>query len=102
AVLAPTTPRRKAKLSPIRWHGNELTSPRQMRTALVYVLQNHAQHSRSHAERALGGRMSQVNPAGVFRGGHAGTGARGVTARPRCRSASHAAPAATPARDVKP
>ncbi len=29
-----------------RWHGNELTSPRQVRNALVYVLQNHAKHSR--------------------------------------------------------
>ena len=28
-----------------RWHGNELTSPRQVRNALVYVLQNHVKHS---------------------------------------------------------
>jgi putative transposase len=31
-----------------RWHGVELASPRQVRNALVYVLQNHAKHSASH------------------------------------------------------
>lgn len=31
-----------------RWYGVELTSPRQVRNALVYVLQNHAKHSASH------------------------------------------------------
>ena len=28
-----------------RWHGVELTSPRQVRNALIYVLHNHAKHS---------------------------------------------------------
>jgi putative transposase len=28
-----------------RWHGRPLTSPRQVRNALVYVLQNHKKHS---------------------------------------------------------
>ena len=36
---------RRGRLWADRWHGNELTSPRQVRNALVYVLQNHAKHS---------------------------------------------------------
>jgi putative transposase len=28
-----------------RWHGRALTSPRQVRNALVYVLQNHRKHA---------------------------------------------------------
>lgn len=30
-----------------RWHGHALTGPRQVRNALVYVLQNHRKHARS-------------------------------------------------------
>ena len=36
---------RRGQLWSDRWHGVELTSPRQVRNALVYVLQNHAKHS---------------------------------------------------------
>ena len=36
---------RRGQLWADRWHGVELTSPRQVRNALVYVLQNHAKHS---------------------------------------------------------
>jgi len=36
---------RRGRLWADRWHGVELTSPRQVRNALVYVLQNHAKHS---------------------------------------------------------
>jgi putative transposase len=32
-----------------RWHGRALTSPRQVRNALVYVLQNHRKHARGSA-----------------------------------------------------
>jgi hypothetical protein len=32
-----------------RWHGRDLAGPRQVRNALVYVLQNHRKHSRSAA-----------------------------------------------------
>jgi REP element-mobilizing transposase RayT len=35
-----------------RWHGQELGSPRQVRNALVYVLQNHKKHGTSDASRA--------------------------------------------------
>ena len=35
-----------------RWHGNALTSPRQVRNALVYVLKNRHKHARKSAERA--------------------------------------------------
>ena len=38
---------RRGRFFADRWHGNELTSPRQVRNALVYVLQNHAKHARS-------------------------------------------------------
>jgi putative transposase len=36
-----------------RWHGHTLESPRQVRNALVYVLQNHKKHSRSKLAPAL-------------------------------------------------
>jgi putative transposase len=39
---------RRGSLWADRWFGVELTSPRQVRNALVYVLQNHAKHSASH------------------------------------------------------
>lgn len=39
---------RRGALWADRWFGVELTSPRQVRNALVYVLQNHAKHSPSH------------------------------------------------------
>ena len=32
-----------------RWHGRDLEGPRQVRNALVYVLQNHKKHARSAA-----------------------------------------------------
>jgi putative transposase len=38
--------RRRGQLWADRWHGVELTSPRQMRNALVYVLANFRKHSR--------------------------------------------------------
>jgi len=38
-----------------RWHGRALSSPRQVRNALVYVLQNHKKHS-------AGGRQAGLDP----------------------------------------
>jgi putative transposase len=35
-----------------RWHGRELTSPRQVRNALVYVLQNHRKHAPARSSAA--------------------------------------------------
>ena len=64
-----------------RWHGRALSSPRQVRNALVYVLQNHKKHSArgGHAEldrlssaryfdgfsRAIPGERRAVGPPGV-------------------------------------
>jgi hypothetical protein len=41
--------RRRGRFWADRWHGRDLESPRQVRNALVYVLQNHKKHSRSAA-----------------------------------------------------
>src|SRR5262249_20574141 len=38
---------RRGRLWADRWHGRELTSPRQVRNALVYVLANFRKHSRT-------------------------------------------------------
>jgi REP element-mobilizing transposase RayT len=40
---------RRGRLWGDRWHGHALTGPRQVRNALVYVLQNHRKHARSPA-----------------------------------------------------
>ncbi|MET0792607.1 MAG: hypothetical protein ABW061_13890 [Polyangiaceae bacterium] len=47
-----------------RWHGVELTSPRQVRNALIYVLQNHAKHSGVTRVSAL----DPLSSAGTFAG----------------------------------
>jgi REP element-mobilizing transposase RayT len=39
--------RRRGRLWADRWHGRELTSPRQVRNALVYVLANFRKHSKT-------------------------------------------------------
>jgi len=39
--------RRRGRLWADRWHGRELTSPRQVRNALVYVLANFRKHART-------------------------------------------------------
>jgi REP element-mobilizing transposase RayT len=39
--------RRKGRLWADRWHGRELSSPREVRAALVYVLANFRKHSRA-------------------------------------------------------
>jgi len=38
--------RRRGRFWADRWHGRDLEGPRQVRNALVYVLQNHSKHSR--------------------------------------------------------
>lgn len=47
-----------------RWHGRALSSPRQVRNALVYVLQNHRKHS---AGRGLA-ELDQLSSARYFDG----------------------------------
>lgn len=37
-----------------RWHGRALTNPRQVRNALVYVLQNHKKHGHAQAAGRIG------------------------------------------------
>ena len=39
--------RRSGRFWADRWHGRDLEGPRQVRNALVYVLQNHSKHARS-------------------------------------------------------
>jgi REP element-mobilizing transposase RayT len=41
--------RRRGRFWADRWHGRDLEGPRQVRNALVYVLQNHKKHARSAA-----------------------------------------------------
>jgi len=41
--------RRRGRFWADRWHGRDLEGPRQVRNALVYVLQNHRKHSSSAA-----------------------------------------------------
>ncbi|MET0790349.1 MAG: hypothetical protein ABW061_02400 [Polyangiaceae bacterium] len=55
-----------------RWHGVELTSPRQVRHALIYVLQNHAKHSSITLAGALDPLSSAVTCEG-FVGVRAGS-----------------------------
>jgi len=41
--------RRRGRFWADRWHGRDLEGPRQVRNALVYVLQNHRKHARGAA-----------------------------------------------------
>jgi REP element-mobilizing transposase RayT len=56
--------RRKGGLWADRWHGRELTSPRQVRRALVYVLANFRKHARSR----LGAGVDAFSSAARFDG----------------------------------
>ena len=49
-----------------RWHGNSLSSPRQVRNALVYVLQNHRKHAPADARSASG--LDPLSSATTFDG----------------------------------
>jgi len=53
-----------------RWHGRDLEGPRQVRNALVYVLQNHRKHSPSDALRDTrrGAALDPLSSAGSFDG----------------------------------
>jgi hypothetical protein len=53
--------RRRGRFWADRWHGRDLAGPRQVRNALVYVLQNHKKHAASATLDAL-------SSAGVFDG----------------------------------
>ncbi len=55
---------RRGRLWADRWHGQPLTSPRQVRNALVYVLQNH----RKHAALVLGAKLDPLSSAEWFNG----------------------------------
>src|SRR5512141_1229179 len=55
-----------------RWHGRALTSPRQVRTALVYVLANF----RKHSARPLGPGIDQYSSGRWFDGWQLGPGSR--------------------------
>jgi hypothetical protein len=56
--------RRRGRLWADRWHGRELTSPRQVRNALVYVLANF----RKHAKKRLGAGVDAFSSALHFDG----------------------------------
>ena len=56
--------RRRGRLWADRWHGRELTSPRQVRNALVYVLANF----RKHAKTELGAGVDPFSSALCFDG----------------------------------
>ena len=75
---------RRGRLWADRWHGRELTSPRQVRNALVYVLANFRKHAK--ARLSLG--VDAFSTAGRF------DGWRGVAAGaslPRAGPPFHAA-----------
>ena len=61
-----------------RWHGNALTSPRQVRNALVYVLKNRHKHagSAAHATRAHAGSAAHATQAHAGSAAHAAPPAR--------------------------
>jgi hypothetical protein len=44
---------RRGRLWADRWHGRDLTTPRQVRNALVYVLANFRKHSRKRARSGV-------------------------------------------------
>ena|SRR5688572_24942109 len=56
--------RRRGRLWADRWHGRELTSPRQVRNALVYVLANF----RKHSKKRLGAGVDAFSSALHFDG----------------------------------
>jgi hypothetical protein len=53
--------RRRGRFWADRWHGRDLEGPRQVRNALVYVLQNHKKHARSAG-------LDPLSSAGSFDG----------------------------------
>ena len=53
--------RRRGRFWADRWHGRDLEGPRQVRNALVYVLQNHKKH-------AGGALLDPLSSAGSFAG----------------------------------
>ena len=53
--------RRRGRFWADRWHGRDLEGPRQVRNALVYVLQNHKKHAGSAA-------LDPLSSAGSFDG----------------------------------
>jgi len=53
--------RRRGRFWADRWHGRDLEGPRQVRNALVYVLQNHRKHAGSTA-------LDPLSSAGSFDG----------------------------------
>jgi putative transposase len=50
-----------------RWHGRALTSPREVRNALVYVLQNHRKHA-ARGVHALSAHLDPLSSAQWFDG----------------------------------
>ena len=68
---------RRGQLWVDRWHGVELTSPRQVRNALIYVLRNHAKHipGLSAAIDPLSSAVSFDGFASAHRGARAGASA---------------------------
>jgi hypothetical protein len=62
--------RRRGRLWADRWHGRELTSPRQVRNAFVYVLANF----RKHAKAALRAGVDAFSSALCFDGWRASHG----------------------------
>jgi REP element-mobilizing transposase RayT len=68
--------RRRGRLWADRWHGRELTSPRQVRNALVYVLANFRKHAKTRPEPGI----DAFSSAARFDGWR-GYGARGALPR---------------------
>lgn len=66
---------RRGPLWVARWHGVELTSPRQVRNALVYVLRNHVKHSAARSD-ATDPRSSAASFDGFASAGTARAGPR--------------------------
>ena len=62
---------RRGRLWADRWHGRELTSPRQVRNALVYVLANFRKHARGRLRAGVDAFSSAARFDG-FRGFDAG------------------------------
>jgi putative transposase len=67
-----TLVRRRGRFWADRWHGRELCSPREVRTALLYVLANF----RKHARRELGPGIDPFSSGVWFDGWRRGPGVR--------------------------
>jgi REP element-mobilizing transposase RayT len=84
--------RRRGRFWADRWHGRALTTPRQVRTALVYVLANFRKHTR----RALGPGIDPYSSGACFDGWRGGLALANGVARELVPPRSESVPVSRP------